>query len=146
MKKIVFLLIMLLILTGCTKEKEEVEEIKYDIPNEVVETMRINISGNEYIVNLEDNDTAKFLASKLPQEFQMREKNRNEKYVYLSFTLPVDPMKSRNIEKGDVMLYGNNCLVVFYKSFETDYSYTKIGHIDDLPTLGNDDVVMRFYR
>ena len=76
----------------------------------------------------------------------MKEKNRNEKYVYLSFTLPVDPMKSRNIEKGDVMLYGNNCLVVFYKSFETDYSYTKIGHIDNLPTLGNDDVVMRFYR
>lgn len=145
MKKII-LILLCIFLVGCTKEEKPIKEIEYDIPNELVETMRINISGNEYIVNLEDNDTAKLLASKLPQEFQMREKNRNEKYVYLSFTLPVDPMKSRNIEKGDVMLYGNNCLVVFYKSFETDYSYTKIGHIDNLPTLGNDDVVMRFYR
>ncbi len=145
MKKII-LILLCIFLIGCTKEEKPIEEIEYDIPNEVVETMRINISGNEYIVNLEDNDTAKFLASKLPQEFQMREKNRNEKYVYLSFTLPVDPMKSRNIEKGDVMLYGNNCLVVFYKSFETDYSYTKIGHIDDLPIINEDTVSVRIEK
>ena len=146
MKKIVYLLVILLILTGCTKEEKPVEEIEYDIPNGVVETMRINISGNEYIVNLIDSDTSRLLVSYLPQEFQMQEKNRNEKYVYLSFTLPTNEEKVNKIEKGDVMLYENNCLVVFYKSFETTNSYTKIGHIDDLPNLGNDNIVMRFYK
>lgn len=42
------------------------------------------------------------------------------------------------------MLYGNNCLVVFYKSFNTSYSYTKIGHIDNLSDLGNEDVIIKF--
>ena len=146
MKKILVLLTVLLIFTGCTKEEKIVEEIEYNIPTEAVEKMRINISGNEYIVNLIDSDTSRLLVSYLPQEFQMREKNRNEKYVYLSFTLPTNEEKVKTIEKGDVMLYENNCLVVFYKSFETTNSYTKIGHIDNLPGLGNDDIVMRFYK
>ena len=40
------------------------------------------------------------------------------------------------------MLYGNNCLVIFYKTFETSYSYTKIGHIDNLEDLGNEDITV----
>ena len=31
-------------------------------------------------------------------------------------------------------------------SFKTNKKYTKIGHIDNLPTLGNDDIVVRFYK
>lgn len=44
------------------------------------------------------------------------------------------------------MLYGNNCLVVFYKSFDTSYSYTKIGHIDNLSDLGSRNITIKFER
>ena len=44
------------------------------------------------------------------------------------------------------MLYGNNCLVVFYKSFETSYSYTKIGHIENFEDLGNNDITIIFEK
>ena len=47
------------------------------------------------------------------------------------------------------MLFGNNCLVVFYKSFNTNYNYTKIGTIDNkevLDSLDNKSIKVRFER
>jgi len=49
---------------------------------------------------------------------------------------------------GDLMLYGNNTLVLFYESFNSSYSYTKLGYVDN-PTglaaaLGNGNVVVKF--
>ena len=48
------------------------------------------------------------------------------------------------IEAGDIMLFGNNCLVVFYKSFNSSYSYTKIGHIENLEELEKNNMLIRF--
>ena len=70
--------------------------------------------------------------------------NDNEKYVYLDTKLPTDPENPKRINAGDVMLYGDKCLVIFYKSFDTSYSYTKIGHIDNLPDLGNVSITVKF--
>ncbi len=44
------------------------------------------------------------------------------------------------------MLFDNSCLVVFYKSFDTSYTYTKIGHIDNLPDLGSDSVSVKLSK
>ena len=65
----------------------------------------------------------------------MSDLNNNEKYCYLDFTIPADSKSVKNIKKGDVMLFGNSCLVIFYKSFTTSYSYTKIGYIQNTDGL-----------
>lgn len=48
------------------------------------------------------------------------------------------------------MLYGNNTLVLFYESFDTSYSYTKLGYVDDPAgldaALGNGNVVVKFEK
>jgi hypothetical protein len=44
------------------------------------------------------------------------------------------------------MLYGNNCLVIFYKSFYTSYSYTRIGHINNLPDLGTESISIKIEK
>ena len=67
----------------------------------------------------------------------MTELNGNEKYNYLSTTLPTNPSCPGTINTGDILLYGNNCVVVFYKTFNTSYNYTKIGRITDPSTLEN---------
>jgi len=44
------------------------------------------------------------------------------------------------------MLFGDNCLVIFYKSFDTSYSYLKIGHINNLPDLGSGNTTVRLEK
>lgn len=93
--------------------------------------MNIQIDNKTFTVIVENNKTVKELYQKLPITLTMSDLNNNEKYCYLDFTLPTDSKSVKNIKKSDVMLFGSNCLVIFYKNFKTSYSYTKIGHIEN---------------
>ena len=74
----------------------------------------------------------------------MSELNGNEKYYYMSNPLPVNAERPGNIHAGDLMLYGSDCLVLFYESFSSGYSYTRLGRVDDsaglAEVLGTGDV------
>lgn len=102
--------------------------------------MSIVINDKEYEFSLEDNKTTQELKKILPLKMTMEDLNNNEKYYYLDKTLPTKEEKVKKIQKGDVMLYQNNCLVIFYKDFATDYAYTKIGHIKALENFDKEDI------
>lgn len=144
-KKILILSLTIIILVGCNKKVEEKTNIKENNNMEEI-TMKIIINNNEYQVDLEENDTTKELVKLLPQEYQMNELNGNEKYVYLDKSLPTNSYDPKHINKGDIMLFGDNCLVLFYKSFDTSYSYTKIGHINNLEDLSKNNIKVRFEK
>ena len=150
MKKVIYLLLIsisLFILVGCnSKSNNNINNTEINSSKEVINTVKVIINDKEYTIDLEDNETANSFASLLPQEFEMNELNGNEKYVYLDNTLPTSSYSPKRINAGDVMLYGNNCLVVFYKSFDTSYSYTKIGHINNLPDLGNENISIKIEK
>lgn len=103
----------------------------------------VSFNGEKREVALENNATAKSLLKMLPMELTMSDLNGNEKYAYLDEPLLTEEYSPQQIEAGDVMLFGDNCLVIFYESFETEYKYTKIGHIDELPEMGEGNVVVR---
>ena len=113
---------------------------------EDVININVSINSKKYNATIENNETAKSFISQLPQEFNMQELNENEKYVYMDNSLPTNSINPKHIKSGDIMLYGSNCLVIFYKSFDTNYSYTKIGHIDNLPDLGIGNITVKFER
>ena len=148
MKKIKLVLILLLLFAtiGCNfnKESDNQNSSETTNSNEVIKSVKAIINGKEYIISLENNETSKSFVNYLPQELKMNELNGNEKYVYLDKSLPTNASNPKRINAGDVMLYGDNCLVIFYKSFDTSYSYTKIGHIDNLPDLGSDNITVKF--
>ena len=151
----IFFILFVFIITGCSTNKKlnidsngnlRKDSVIMDKQNEVIDEVKVLIDNNEYNINLEDNETAKTFVNMLPQEYNMNELNGNEKYVYLNSSLPVDAINVGYINAGDVMLYGDNCLVIFYKSFKTSYSYTKIGHIDNLDDLGNGSINIKIVK
>ena len=93
------------------------------------------INSKEYKLILYDNDTARDFLKMLPLTITMNDLNSNEKYYNLSSALTTKSERVGSIKRGDFMLYGNNCLVLFYESFSTSYSYTKIGYIENTDGL-----------
>ena len=61
----------------------------------------------------------------------MNELNGNEIYYYLNQDLSTNSYQPHNIETGDIMLFGSSFLVIFYESFQTNYSYSRIGKISN---------------
>ncbi|HKO80818.1 MAG TPA: cyclophilin-like fold protein [Chitinophagaceae bacterium] len=93
--------------------------------------MKVKIGNQTFTATLYDNATAVAFKSMLPMTVNMVELNGNEKYVDLSRSLPANTSKPGMIQPGDLMLYGSSTLVLFYKTFSTSYSYTRLGRIDD---------------
>lgn len=84
---------------------------------------------HRFAVTLEDNPTARAFAQLLPLTLDMPDLNDNEKHVRLPRSLPTNAVRPGTIRTGDVMLYGSDTLVVFYKTFPSSYSYTRIGRV-----------------
>ena len=112
--------------------------------------INIIIGSKTFTATLADSETSEAFAALLPLTVTMNELNGNEKYHYLSSSLPTDSYQPGTIHAGDLMLYGNNCVVLFYETFNTSYSYTRIGAIDDpsdlAQALGAGNVSVRFEK
>lgn len=102
------------------------------------------IGEHRFAITMTDNVAVKALRPRLPLALDMSELNGNEKYVRLPKALPVVATQPGTIRAGDLMLYGNDTLVIFYENFSSPYSYTRLGHIDDpvglTQALGRDGV------
>jgi hypothetical protein len=61
----------------------------------------------------------------------MNDLNDNEKHASLTRTLPAGATRPGTIRDGDIMLYGTDTLVVFYLTFDSPYSYTRIGRVEN---------------
>ena len=93
--------------------------------------MQVIVGDEIFMATLADNPTGEAFRTMLPLTLNMSELNGNEKYYYLSNNLPNSPENPGTIHAGDIMLYGSSCVVLFYKTFNTSYSYTRIGSVDN---------------
>lgn len=107
----------------------------------LVKQVVVTINNTPFTATLENNETVRKFLDLLPLTVDMTELNGNEKYCYLPQSLPVDSRQIDVIQTGDLMLYGSNCIVLFYQTFSSSYSYTRLGRIDH--TTGLKDILGR---
>lgn len=93
--------------------------------------MTITVNGKEFSAKFHDTKAAEEFKAMLPLTLNMSELNGNEKFIYLDDRFTTASESVGHINSGDIMLYGSNCIVLFYDSFSTPYSYTRIGYIED---------------
>lgn len=78
----------------------------------------------------------------------MSDVNSNEKFYSFQEKLPTNSERPGEIVAGDIMLYGDNGLVLFYETFSSTYSYTRLGYIEEasrfVQAVGDGDINVAF--
>ena len=95
----------------------------------------IDVNGKIFTAVMYDNETADEFISQLPLMIEMNELNVNEKYYNFQNLFTTHNKPAGRIHSGDLKIYGDNCLVLFYDSFTSGYSYTSLGYISDTEGL-----------
>ena len=93
--------------------------------------MWMTVGERRFAITMSDNPAAHAFAALLPLTLDMSDLNDNEKKARLPKALPANASRPGTIRNGDLMLYGTDTLVVFYSTFESSYSYTRLGRVDD---------------
>jgi len=147
MKKCIYITILIFMTTIClygchfNQDKEKTpSSLNQTIQKKIIEgqdkkkmnKITLKINQKEFQVTLINNETVEQFLLELPMSIEMNDLNSNEKYYYLNHKIQTESESIQHIEAGDFMLFGNNCLVFFYDSFDTSYSYTRLGHVDNV--------------
>ncbi|MEL6116105.1 cyclophilin-like fold protein [Photobacterium sp. SP02] len=93
--------------------------------------MWITIGEHRFKASLINAPAAREFSDMLPFTLIMGDLNNNEKHALLPKSISTDEHYPKRIHNGDLMLWGNQTIVVFYKDFDTPYPYTRIGYIED---------------
>ena len=131
---LVFFALSLISCASCSKTTSQAANNSSNT-NPTGSKMRLKIGNSSFTATLYDNATVTAFKSRLPMSVNMIELNGNEKYFDLPQGLPTNAAIPGTVQNGELMLYGSNTLVLFYKSFSTSYSYTELGRIDDVTGL-----------
>jgi hypothetical protein len=93
--------------------------------------MWMSVGERRFAITLAETEAARAFATLLPLSIDMADLNGNEKHAELPKPLPTNASRPGTIRNGDVMLYGSRTLVVFYLTFDSSYSYTRLGRLAD---------------
>lgn len=110
---------------------QEMRDIDMPNPSTMID-LNIAIGDQVFSAKLYNNQTTQAFIEKLPLDINMSDVNSNEKFYNFPDKLPTNSERPGEINAGDIMLYGDNGLVLFYETFSSTYSYTRLGYIEEV--------------
>lgn len=135
---LIYLVFISVLILGTSFSDKDDDIVCIQNSNEMTKVkIKITANAQTFTATLLDNNSAKAFKEMLPLTINMIELNGNEKYYDLQQSLPTNQSNPKTIKNGDLMLYGSQTLVLFYKTFSTSYSYTKLGEVDDATSLAS---------
>jgi hypothetical protein len=150
---IIIFILPLMVSASCATEEIALSNSN-DLPSgtenseSIKDTVLITIGSNQFTTTLESNAAADEFKKMLPLTINMTDLNSNEKFFDLPGNLPTNATYPRTINSGDLMLWESNTLVLFYTPFNTSYSYTRLGKIENpsglSQALGSGNVTVTF--
>ncbi len=129
----------------------EMDTAETDIQNNMEESkvanMNVQVGDVVFSATLEENEAVSALLEMMqesPVVIQMSDYSGFEKVGPLGTSLPASNSQTTT-QAGDIVLYNGNQIVIFYGT--NTWSYTRLGHIDDLTgweeALGSGDVTVK---
>ena len=140
-------LLLALGVTGCAdaestvdvpSQEDKDDSAHEDVANETTEQeetsmqISVTVNGTTFTATIEDTAAGQELLARLPLTLQMEELHGNEKYCYTDESFGGETYVPDTIEAGDLMVFGSDCLVLFYETLSNGgWSYARVGRIDD---------------
>lgn len=124
--------------TDAPIQEDEGDSVHEDDMSETTEQeetpmqISVNVNGAPFTATIESTRAGRELLARLPLTLQMEELHGNEKYCYTGEAFGGEQYVPETIEAGDLMVFGSDCLVLFYDTFPNGgWSYARVGKIDD---------------
>ena len=110
-------------------------------------SIELLIGNAHFSAMLYENEAARAFAERLPMKLRMSDLNGNEKYHYMSTPIPTCEAYYPTIPAGELMLFDDKCVVLFYGS-AGGFDYTPLGRLLNISglheALGTGDVSITF--
>ncbi|MCQ9210426.1 cyclophilin-like fold protein [Granulicatella seriolae] len=111
----------------------------------------IQVNGKNFKALMQDNETARTFIEQLPLTLTMDDYASQEKVTSLPFSVTsTQTHMPSTINAGELYLWSDSNLVLFYETFSNSYTYIPLGYIEDISgleeTLGKDSVQVTFQK
>ena len=93
--------------------------------------MWMTIGEHRFAITIANNATVRAFVSELPLTVDMRELNGNREARGTAQSSARGCEPTGDNPQWRSMLYGKDTLVIFYETFNSSYSYTRLGSVDD---------------
>lgn len=117
--------------TSCQGSEDAQPTLDHEEVKPLATKISIQVGSRTFTATMANNPAVTALLPLLPLTLEMADLNRNEKTGQLPQNLPRQTYSPGTIQNGDLLLWGTNAFVIFYETFSTSYSYTRLGKIDD---------------